>query len=186
MEPRTFRYKVTALVDGVITLDDHVFRFKQGLRDVQVPLVKIRRYGVQVREPGILGLTASELILRTEPSQGRVKIVRMPFDPRSDGGRAALLAMKQVLAAADTTELPWPEAASRLGVPVRAWHEFVMTRWGMMGVLTIAATAGAQSVMNTWSPAKTREEHLARGIVGVVGLIAGITMIIVGGRRSRR
>lgn len=184
----TFRYKVTAVVDGVIELDEvaRLFRFRQGLRQVQVPLGNVRAFGVRRREKNFLGITASELLLRTEPSPGVKKVVKMPIDLESEGGRGALAALAAALPReADVTALAWDEAAARLGVPARAWTDFMMTRWGMLGVLLCAGAAGAQAASNVLFPTDNPVQRRARAVSALVLFVVGAVCMVIGHRRTR-
>ena len=191
MEPRVgrtlheFRYKVTAFVDGVLTLDERVLRFKQGVRTVQVPFANIRRYGLKVRGKSLGGIVTSELLLVTEPSPGQAKLVRVALDPAAEGGKAALAALAERLPAADTTKLPWEEAAKHLGVPAYSWQDGMMSRWGMTGLAILAGLAGV-SIMHALTPGEvSASTRMGRGIVVLVGLVIAAVCVAVGLRSAR-
>jgi hypothetical protein len=183
--PREFRYKVTAFVDGVLTLDERVLRFKQGVRAVQVPLANIRRFGMKVRGKSLGGIVTSELVLLTEPSPGQSKIVRVALDPAAENGKAALAALGELLPAADTTKLPWDEAAKHLGVPAHSWQDGMMSRWGMIGLAILAGLAGV-SIMHALAPGEvSASTRLGRGIAVLVGLVVAVVCLAVGVRSAR-
>jgi hypothetical protein len=184
--PREFRYKITAFVDGVLTLDVRVLRYRQGLRRVQVPYANIRGFGLKRRGKSLGGVVTSELLLRTEPAPGQVRLVNLALDPDSPGGKDALAALHELLPDADTTKLPWEEAAARLGVKPYTWRDGVVSRWGMIGTALVAAVAGV-SIMQTLTQPTTDPATLrVRAIVRLVAVVVGVALLAVGMYQARR
>jgi len=183
---REFRYKITSFVDGVLTLDARVLRYKQGLRHVQVPYANIRRFGLKVRGKSLGGVVTSELLLRTEPQPGQSRLVRVALDPDSEGGKAGLAALRAQLPDADTTQLPWEEAASRLGVKPYTWQDGMMSRWGMIGTALLAGVAGVTLMQAVTGPPVSADVRLGRGIVALVAMAAGVTCVVVGIVKTRK
>jgi hypothetical protein len=176
-----FRYKISFAAEAVIQVDERLFRFKQGLRVVQVPLANVRAFGVRRRPVGMFNAPTSELILLTEPAPGgELKPVKMTFDPESAGGQAATAALAAALpAGADVRALPWREQAGKLRVPVRPWHEVMTTKWGAIGTFLVAGSAGGNLIMMILSPggAMNRKAHAAAAALGLIG---GMACLLIG------
>ena len=184
-EPLVFRYKITAFVDGVLTLDARVLRYRQGLRQVQVPYANVRRFGMKVRGKSLGGIVTSELLLLTEPAPGQMKLVKVALDPASPGGKDALAALRERLPAADTTQLPWEEAAARLGVKPYTWQDGLVSRWGMMGTALLAGTVGVtvmQLLSGTYFDPETMRIY---GPLRLVLALAALACLVVGIVRAR-
>ncbi len=184
--PQEFRYKITSFVDGVLTLDERVLRYKQGLRQVQVPYANIRRFGLKVRGKSLGGVVTSELLLRTEPAPGKSKLVSVALDPGHRAGQAALAALRARLPEADTTLLPWDEAAARLGVKANTWQDGLVTRWGMIGTTLVAAAAGMTIVESWMTPATDSSTLRARGIVRLLAVVLGVMLLVIGFRQAKK
>jgi hypothetical protein len=180
-----FRYKVTAFVDGVLSFDERVLRYRQGMRRVQVPYANIRRFGAKLRGKTLGGVLTSELLLRTEPAPGQVKLVRVPLDATSEPGKAVLEELRRRLPDADTTRLPWEEAASRLGVKPHSWQDALVSRWGMIGLALVAGAAGVAAMQALAGPVVDAETRRTRGIVQLVAIGMGVVLLLIGYLRTR-
>ena len=184
--PREFRYKISAFVDGVLTLDTRVLRYRQGVRKVQVPYANIRRFGLKLRGKTLGGVVTSELLLRTEPAPGQVRLVHIALDPDSAGGKDALAALRQLLPDADTTQLPWEDAASRLGVVPYSWQDGLVSRWGIIGTALVAGVAGVSIMRALTGPIADPATRRMHAIVGLVALVIGVGLVVLGMRQARR
>jgi len=185
--PREFRYKITSFVDGVMAFDERVLRYQQGLRKVQVPYANIRRFGVRVRPKTLMGVVTSELLLLTEPSAGRMQLVRVAFDPTHPVATEALAALRGAVkrADADTTSLPWADAAPRLGVKAHDWRDAVLSRWGVIGISLVAGAAGVAAMQALTGGQETAEMRLGRGIVELAAMVVGVALVAIGYLRTR-
>jgi hypothetical protein len=185
--PREFRYKITSFVDGVMAFDERVLRYQQGLRKVQVPYANIRRFGVRTRPKTLMGVVTSELLLLTEPSAGRMQLVRVAFDPTNPTAQEALAALRGLVkgADADTTKLPWVDAAPRLGVKVHGWTDAVLSRWGVIGISLVAGAAGVAAMQALTGGPEPAEVRLGRGIVELVAMVVGVGLLVIGYLRTR-
>jgi hypothetical protein len=182
---REFRYKITSFVEGVLTLDARVLRYRQSARKVQVPYANIRRFGLKRRPRTLLGVVTSELVLRTEPAPGQVKLVQVAFDPDAAAGKEALVALRALVPGADTSTLPWPEAAAQLGVPVHSWRDTVVSRWGVIGTALVVGTAGVAAMQALTGGAVDPATRRLRAIVQLAAMVTGLLLLGIGHVRSR-
>jgi hypothetical protein len=185
--PRVFRYKITSFVDGVMTFDERVLRFSQGPRKLQVPYANIVRFGVRARPKTLMGVVTSELLLLTEPGPGRMQLMRVPFDPTNPIASEVLAALRGEVRRpnADTTSLPWPDAAPKLGVKAHDWRDAILSRWGVLGTSLIAGAAGVAAMQALTGGPEAREVRLGRGIVQVAAVLVGLVLLGVGYLRTR-
>lgn len=185
--PREFRYKITSFVDGVMAFDERVLRYHQGLRKVQVPYANIRRFGVRPRPKTLMGVVTSELLLLTEPTPGKMQLVRVAFDPTSPVASDVLAALRGVVkrADADTTQLPWAEAAPRLGVKAHGWQDALLSRWGVIGISLVAGAAGVAAMQALTGGHDSAEVRLGRGIVQLAAIVIGLALVGIGYLRTR-
>jgi hypothetical protein len=185
--PRVFRYKITAFVDGVMSFDERVLRYQQGPRKLQVPYANVRRFGVRARPKTLMGVVTGELLLLTEPSAGRMQLVRVAFDPTNPIAQDALAALRAVIkrADADTTSLPWAEAAARLGVKAHGWRDALLSRWGVIGISLVAGAAGVAAMQALTGGHEAAEVRLGRGIVQLAAIVIGLALLGIGYVRTR-
>jgi hypothetical protein len=184
--PREFRYKITSFVDGILTFESRVLRFAQGIRKLQVPYANIRRFGVRERPKTLMGVVTSELLLLTEPEAGRFQLVRVAFDPQNPVARDVLDTLRGFASRAeDTTCLPWPAAAAKLGVKAHGLQDAIVSRWGVIGVSLIAGSAGVAAMQALTGGAESAQARLGRGIVQLVAVVIGALLLAVGYVRTK-
>lgn len=186
MATREFRYKITALADGVVVIGDQRLTFRQGIRTLDVPLAAVRAFGVVDRGGPVLGMLTSELLLRTERGPDDFRLRRLPWNPTHPACKEAVALLGELLPAADKTRLPWAEAAPQLGVSPRTWHDLLMNPLGSLGAALIIAALTAGAVLAAASPARSDADQLGRTITILASVGLGAGLLIAAWRRTRR
>jgi hypothetical protein len=119
MTQQSFEFPVSIGVKVTATFTDESLVWKQGVRTFTIPWNSVEAFGVQAG-PKMMGINASMLLVKCSPCDGVKPKYSLSFAPGEDQAKALLEAMKVRLpASADTTQLPWEEAAPRLGTKVK-------------------------------------------------------------------
>jgi hypothetical protein len=181
--PEEFRYPVAPMVQATLTLAEGRLHFRQGLRTVVLAYADITAFGYRDRGPAVAGISSSELLFAHRKGAA-IRRTALPFDRDHPACQAALAALRRAMPQADTTELPWTDAAARLGVPARRWYEPFLHPRAALGVVLIGAAAATSAVLGT--QAASSSERLGQGIAVLACWLAGITLIVQGVRRAKK
>jgi hypothetical protein len=176
-------YPVIPGVRAEVTITAEHLVHVQGLRRREIPLAALTAFGYRDRGRALLGMSSNELLLRREAG-GSVRVEAVSFDLRHPECHQVLEALRRVKPAADTTGLPWPEAAARLGVPVRAWYDALLNPRATLGIVICAAGAFAGATMSGMEA--SAPERLGHGIAVLACWALGITLVVLGVRAARR
>lgn len=175
MDAPRFEFKVAAIVPASYTLTAEQLIYKQGVATRRVALADIRGFAVRELPPAPMGKPLGELLLQL--TAGRKKFAIVPSEPAC---QAMLAALRARLPHADLTQLPWAEAAARLGVSAQApWF----ADWRVVGgVVLMAASAIALAL-----PTRPRGGSELAGYAFGAALVSvlGLVLVIVGLVRRR-
>jgi hypothetical protein len=189
MQP--YRFRVNPFMHVTYTIEGDALVFRGGARLIHMPLSRVQAFGVRER-PAFYGMPASQLIVRLSPdAAGRSDRSRaIIFDPTTDAGRELLGALRARLPAADTTGLPWLDAAARLAVPAHPWYEGFLHPRSFLGTFLLGAvlTAAVQEISKPDRSPYVHEPMSQR--VGfwspfVVVAVIGLALVLSGFRRTR-
>lgn len=178
-----FRYPVAPLVKAKLTIGADGIEFRRGARHASVAAAEVRRFGVRDRGNPGFGMTTSQLLLLVERDQ-KLMLVKVAFTPRHDACQRALAALRERFPGADTTAMPWEQAAAALGVEPSGFGERLMNAKSFLGMIIIGASALTDGALNATSPSPSRGELMGRGIALLIAFVVGVTLIVRGWRAS--
>lgn len=177
-----FRYGIAPGVKVTLTVDDSGVRYKQGLKKIAVPWAEVGYFGVRERASD-MGMVASELLVTQRSADGKTRVRKFAFDPSAEPCQQALAAIRaRCSPEADTTSLPWAEAAARIGVVARPWYEPLLQPKISLGIIVILASLLAMPLAREVMPPANSAEAVGQLIAGLIGVAVGVMLI----RRGRR
>jgi hypothetical protein len=177
---QTFRFRAAPLVTATFTLDGDTLTYAQGVRRVTIPLAQVRAFGLRERA-SFLGLASSQLYFLIDGGDGSKPRRRATLvDPAQPAYRALIEALRARVPGADTTALPWADAAARLGAVARPWYEDFLHPRTVIGVVLLGANA-----VTAGSVHGDRSERLGAGIAALTMTVVAVALIVSGVRRSR-
>jgi hypothetical protein len=164
---------------ALLTLGPDRLRYVHGLRPLVLTYDDIVAYGLRDRSSVFALMSAPELLIAYREGAA-FRCTAIPFDLKLPACQAALAALRRALPHADTSALPWPDAAARLGVPVCRWYE---NACGFIGIMLICVAVGTGAALDNRI---VGSERLCLGLAVIAGLIAGGVLIVLGLQRTRR